>query len=349
MNLTKLKKMISEKDSCYQDVNIDSNILIHGVRDTCAKRWEMIKSHLRSKSVIVDVGSDLGYFAQRIARKFKDSLVLSFEQTPGSCEIQKEIFKQLKLYNVLVFCYRFWIETLQRLSQAVEMIDTILFFSVLYYYSEKEQRQVLKLCSAMIPEIIIEYVKQIGPGAWGGVAYLDFEKVLPDYYSHVEIIGISHDGPSEQRIIIKAWNDNFERESLDGAITGGVLEKVLAPNHKVIYKNGNWELQSKTITAENVYPKVHKNLVKGINCNNLLFFNPVWPVSEWFQDQGKKAYTDLMDKNIEITNIHIPNLIFASDGLKVIEFSNCSGNFDRPTAEQKILDIVEIFKQMKYV
>ena len=346
MDLTNLKKLISEKVSCYQDVEIDNNILVHGGRDTCEKRWEMLEPHLNDNSVIMDIGSDLGYFVQRIAQRFKKSLVLSFEQTPSSCEIQKEIYKQLKLYNALVFCYKFWIETLQRLSQAVEMIDTILFLAVLHHYSEKEQRQVLKLCSSMIPEIIIEYIVQIGNGAWGGVAYLDFEKVLPDYYSHVEVIGISHDGPSERRVLIKAWNNSFEREGLNPTMFDKYDLSNSIPNHKIIYKDGVWELRSKTKTDENVYPKVHDDFVKGVSLYNLLFLKPVWPVSVWFQEQAKKAYTDLLDKNIEISNIHLPNLIFTADGLKAIEFVNCSGNFDRPTADKCIQDIVEVLKQM---
>jgi len=347
MDLTLLKDLIAKQKSFYQDIEIDGQVLAKGTRANCAHRWAMLLPLFLNNKVYLDVGSDLGYFSQRIAWVCPDSVVLSFEANESSAKIQAEIMNVSGLTNVAVCNYKLWIEGLKRLSLAVEMIDTIMFLAVLHHYEADEQREVLELCSKMIPEIIIEYVIQVGPGKWGGKAYLDFEKELPNYYQHIATVGTSHSGPSEKRVIIRAWNDKIIREGLDGTVSGEEKEVASAPNHKLFWTDGKWILASKVMTENHTYPNVHHHLITGVNCHNILWFNSIWPTTEWFQEQARAAYNRLLGRNLKISNIHIPNLIFSSSGLQAIEYIRYGANYSLETAKQDIEKVVETFKTRK--
>ena len=122
----------------------------------CEKRWEMLKPHIKHDSVIVDVGSDLGYFTSKIAEEFSDSLVISFEQAEHSSEIQKEVLSLKKLTNVVLCRHRVDLKTLIGMSISVEAIDTFLILSAFHHLPLEETREHLAYISAISPELIIE-------------------------------------------------------------------------------------------------------------------------------------------------------------------------------------------------
>ena len=134
MDLTKLKELISKVSALYQDIEIEGLFLAKCTRVTCPARWDMIKPHLKDNSVMVDVGSDLGYFTQRIAQNFKNSVIISFEHNSRTAEVQKEIFKQLELFNAVVCNYKLW-------SGCVALICLLIFgflvFKFAFYMIEK--------------------------------------------------------------------------------------------------------------------------------------------------------------------------------------------------------------------
>ena len=346
MDLTKLKNLIAKKPSCYQDVVIDDQKLVTGTRNTCPSRWAMLGPYIKNNKVYLDVGSDLGYFSQRIAQQCPDSVVVSVEQDKTACDIQVEIMRALNLTNVLVCNACFLSDEFKRFSLAVEAVDTILFLAVLHHYEADEERKILKLCSQMIPEIIIEYVVQTGIGAWGGKAYLDFEEELKRYYDHFEIIGKNVLGPSETRVLIRGWNDKIVRESLGSNISRKVLKYANAPNHKLSYSMGKWTLYSKIKSLSKDYPKVCENFKIGVSIFNFSFFNVLWPLHDWFKKSARYAYESLLKKGVGLTDIHPPNLIFTANGLQAIDYEHKNAPFNEDQARRSIEATVNYFDKM---
>ena len=349
MDLTKLKKLVAEIPAPYQDVIVNGLVIAKGSRDTCLARWEMIKPHLKDGITVVDVGSDLGYFATRIAKEFPKSNVLSIEQNERSCNVQKELCLVQKLYNIAVCNIKIWTDNFKRISLSVEAIDTMLIFAVLHYHTEKEQTEVLKTLSKFVPNLIIEYVMITGPGAFGGTAYPDIQETIKPFYKNVEVIGKTQMGPSETRIMIKAGNSKIVREGLFSTCPKNVNKISSCPNHKLEYDEGKWILKSKISSGKNEYPKIHDNFIGGFSAHNLLLMGNVWPDPNWWKKEAIKAYNRLIAEGKEVTDIHPPNLIFSAGCLKVIDWSHSGAPFNKEKAVQDINAAGIIFERMSYV
>ena len=128
-----MKNLLNKLPEQYQDVEIGDKVY-KGIRD-CEQRWKLIKDRIRPHSVVFDIGSSLGYFAHKIAKEYPDSLVVSFEKDNDSgramVDIQKKIFKEEGIYNVVVCYHRLTKEDIERWLKHVEFVDTILLMSSL--------------------------------------------------------------------------------------------------------------------------------------------------------------------------------------------------------------------------
>lgn len=78
--------------SVYQDVLAAGQVVRRGARDA-APRWRLIEPHLPQAGVIVDVGSNFGWFAVQIAAARPNCLVLSGEADERSARVQRRVFE----------------------------------------------------------------------------------------------------------------------------------------------------------------------------------------------------------------------------------------------------------------
>lgn len=78
--------------SVYQDVLAAGQVVRRGARDA-ALRWRLIEPHLPQTGVIVDVGSNFGWFAVQIARARPNCLVLSGEADERSARVQRRVLE----------------------------------------------------------------------------------------------------------------------------------------------------------------------------------------------------------------------------------------------------------------
>lgn len=78
--------------SVYQDVLAAGQVVRRGARDA-ALRWRLIEPHLPQSGVIVDVGSNFGWFAVQIAAARPNCLVLSGEADERSARVQRRVLE----------------------------------------------------------------------------------------------------------------------------------------------------------------------------------------------------------------------------------------------------------------
>ena len=296
-----LKKLIKKLPELYQDIEIDGKLVAKGKRD-CKKRWDLMKKHIGSHDVVIDLGSAEGYFAHKIAREYPDSLVISFESDPVMCEIQKRIFQKEGIYNVVVCQHRLSHEDLEKWVGYVDCFDVILALSILHHYPAEDVEGVFDCLQKLSPMIIGEAPAEGELEACGGEAKEVVNKIIKQ---KVEILGEvpSHLGDYKRGVWIKRlWpsiGQKIVREEADayfGVSHGG--------RHKFeLIWDGDWFLNGERIVA-------------GVNVWNLLSFNIIWPDKKWWKAQVSGAYECLEFKS----DVRLWNLLMTSTGLKAFDY-----------------------------
>ena len=287
----------------YQDVEINGEVEVHGMRKSCQERWDIIKPYLKSHKTFLDIGSNLGYFTIKIAREVPNSVVASVEKNIDYAKKQLEIIKRNKLKNVILCHHDFSIEMAKFFSTYYEAVDVILMFSVLHYYSTIEAEEILKYVSRITPELIIEHPRPEEKS--GGLSTVEalapFEKTLKKYFQEVELIGEpgSYMSPDIKRDIFRARNPEFHRVADDG-------------KHKISWnKKDGWRLDKK-----------EREWIHGLNIHQFAMWNLIYPGLFWVTTQARIAYTKVRETNNMITDIHLRNLLFTSDGLQAIDYDD---------------------------
>ena len=73
----------------YQDMLYKDN-LVRGTRE-CEARWELMKPYLPSSGMVLDVGSNLGYFPVRLILSSETLAVVSIESSSKNAKKQADI------------------------------------------------------------------------------------------------------------------------------------------------------------------------------------------------------------------------------------------------------------------
>lgn len=265
------------------------------------KRWVAIKDHIGS-GVFLDVGSNYGYFSDRIASlDKKNNLVWSVESNPENAEVHKDWAKKSSLQNVVITNHRLTLIDLLKLSRTVEGIDTILALSVLHYYEASEIPEVVYLFSRIAPRLIIEFPNQNEKNVAHPetIHKVNMIKLLEFFYEKVSVVGHSPSpkDPGVNREIFVCENPYLEKSDLTSYIRGEYRR-----THSLIYSDGSWEMDEA------------KELETGLNLSNLLFFNPIYPSGDELIDMAVESYQAVSG------DCRLWNVVVTPAGVKIIDF-----------------------------
>ena len=341
IDLTELKTLLVGH-TAYQDIEIDGRQIVKGMRE-CKSRWSIIKPHIKHNTVIMEAGSDLGYFTSKIAEEFPDSLVVSIEKADRGAQIQKEILRLKKLTNVVLCNHAIDAPTLKCLNNTVEGVDTFLALSVFHHYSLEKTREFLSYISKSCPELIIEI-----PCVWSapnvtGPQYTNFDKELKNYYQNVEFIGESPLGAGQSRKTYKAWNTYLARESLTPTFDFGLNEKMKHRIHKLVYDNGKWIHTKMSVTGGQY--DVKTDWLLGFSPWTLLHWNLIYPESKWWQENALAAYQKLIDKKLPVGDTRVQNLLITPQGMVVIDWAH---NDPQETVKKHLEIVRRVFEDMDF-
>lgn len=323
MPLTRLHSLLAEYGSHpYQDIEVDGQVIVKGMNAVdCRKRWIKISGHIRPNTVVLDIGSDVGYFPLKISQQYPDVLTISIEQSEKACVIQSEKMKLNKINNVVVCNHRFSLDTLIRLDAITCPVDTVLLLNALHHQPLEESKAWLPYLAKIAPTIIVEYPTFKGPDTSTGTEYTDFDSEIKKYYSHTEVISEEEISPNQTRIILKAWNDNIHRTQLGPSYPGYSHDgyKFLYMNrvHILEYCEGQWVLNGKLYD-----PRKKSGFIPGFSVFTLLFWKPVYPEADWWRKQTVEAYQKLIDSGESIDDIRLENLLVTASGIKAIDWYN---------------------------
>lgn len=290
-----LEQQLSSLTEIYQDVYLKGEKIASGKRE-CESRYEMIAPHIKSNSVILDIGSSLGYFALRIASENPSVLVVSFESMENHCDIQKRLCEEHGIYNLIICQHRLSLEDISKWSMYVECIDMVLLLSVLHHFPKNDAIAFFDTLCDMVPKVIAEFPNQYESSICG-------TETLPEL-NHIqkfgEQIGLasSHMEPDKMREM-RLYQNTARRDNLKAFI--GIPHE----GHKFTVKHdGEFSINDKPI-------------ISGLNVWNLFHFNVVWPKPRWWRIQALGAY-DCVEKK---TDVRPWNLLVTANGLKAIDYT----------------------------
>ncbi len=316
----RILELLKQLEEIYQDVELNGEIIAKGKRD-CEARWNLIKDHITRHETILDIGSSLGYFSKKIAQTYPDSLVISFESDPIMCQIQAEMFKAEGIYNVVVCNHRLGKEGIDKWVRCVEFFDTVLLLSVLHHLPANEVVSFYSGLTAMSDELLLELPNPKEAKACGQDTFPELEKIrdiegiwLGDIPSHLEDL--------KREVVL---HEGFPRRGNLNAFFG-----VSHPDrHKFEIKDGKLN---------------GKNIIKGVNVWNLLHFNIVWPLPNWWITQAINAYGCLDWKS----DVRPWNLLRTATSLVAIDFITKFPEGDQAEyTDEDDLKLIELFTKMK--
>jgi hypothetical protein len=147
----------------YQDVLLPGR-LIPGARD-CATRWALFEHLIPEAGVLVDVGSNLGYFAMRAALERRSLAVLSLEPDSTIAERQAGLVQSHGLERICVVQGRMTAETARAWANTCDWVDVTLLLSVLHWTDDPAE--VLRQLASMSAVVIVELPDAEDDGACG--------------------------------------------------------------------------------------------------------------------------------------------------------------------------------------
>lgn len=155
----------SEETLSYQDALFKGRPVSRGGRG-CEERWELIRPHLPQRGLLLDVGSDLGYFPIRALLENPDLGAVSLEGNRESVDMQGAIARSHELSRLCV---------LQGMVNSVvsdswrrgahDRFDLTLLFSVIHWFDDPAR--VVADLFAMTDRLIVEMVDPRDVGACG--------------------------------------------------------------------------------------------------------------------------------------------------------------------------------------
>lgn len=150
--------------SVYQDVVIPGQVVRRGERD-CEARWSLIEPHLPRAGVLLDAGSNFGWFGLRATSTRPDLLVLSAEADERSARVQQAILEANGASRIMLVTRRAGAKMLQRLATVHQRFDAVFCLSILHWMPD--HCVFLQALAAQAQRIFFEYPdsRELGVGS----------------------------------------------------------------------------------------------------------------------------------------------------------------------------------------
>lgn len=297
----------------YQPIYVRGRLVHRGGRN-CADRWALIRPALpRNLQVAIDLGSNAGYFGQRIAEECPAAMVWSMESEPRRAMLQRDVLMENDARNVVLTTRQMDAVQFFRLFRSVNVADVILALSVLEYWSPDEAFAMLQMFAKLAPMLFLEVPRPEEAGAAqhpkGTIRALHpIHKVLGKVYGHVELLGATPAAtdPSKTRDLWLAENPTVWRGDLLPYVGGlGGRRHELACNHL----KRVWVLDGRDDLTK---------IGAGLNLWSVLSFDAAY--LPFGPDAIDAPYQAILEHYGTISDVHPRNILVTPDGPRPFDF-----------------------------
>jgi SAM-dependent methyltransferase len=150
--------MLEYQDALYRDETLA------GERD-CAQRWELIRPHVPARGMMLDLGSNLGYFSLRAVQTAGEVNVVSIESHAKIVARQREIVASHGSDRICVIHGQFNSAVANRWVETCDWFELTLLLSVLHWMDDPVP--VVRQLSRMSARMIVELLDHRDAGACG--------------------------------------------------------------------------------------------------------------------------------------------------------------------------------------
>jgi len=197
-----------------------------GERD-CAPRWELIEPHLPTTGIVLDIGSNLGYYGLRAADRSDGVAVVSIEADPSIGARQAELIRRLGTDRICLLEGSVSAELVATWRDTCDWFDATLALSILHWLDDPAA--VVADLSAM-SGILIAEVPDVGDrgacgrdriAAWGSDPVAWFASVtgrdaallgrMSRHTSTVPSHMVIVSGPVQRHAAKPYWGADYER------------------------------------------------------------------------------------------------------------------------------------------
>jgi hypothetical protein len=147
----------------YQDAYSPSGSA-KGERD-CEARWPLVEAHLPERGMVLDIGSNLGYFGLRAASERPGVAVVSIEADPFIAQRQGQLAAELGTDRVAVLRGGVSAATTSAWAEACPWFDLTLLLSILHWLDDPAA--VVRSLSSMSGRMLCEVPDPDDEGACG--------------------------------------------------------------------------------------------------------------------------------------------------------------------------------------
>ncbi len=147
----------------YQDEFLPGGV-VRGERD-CDERWALIAPHLPERGVLLDIGSNLGYYGLRSVVEGPKRSVVSIEADPAIADRQAKIVSEHATDRMLVLTGQLDSEGAQAWAESCDWFDATFLLAIIHWFDDPAA--VVAALSSMSGKLIIEVPDPADEGACG--------------------------------------------------------------------------------------------------------------------------------------------------------------------------------------
>ncbi len=273
------------------------------------ERWALIKPHVPNKGMVLDIGSNLGYFGVQIINSFPDVAVVSIESDPRIIARQKKVLASYKTTRICAIQGFINSSVTDAWVQTCDWFDLTLLLSIIHWFDDPAK--VVHDLSRMSSRIIAEVPDARDTGAcgqdkihlWGDNPLAWFQKVtnrpcrhighISRHTSHIPAHLILIEGPVDRTPTIPYWD--YQSEHPRGN------------DYRLAFDGESLRL---AIRQEVV------DYVPGINLVSLMKLGRlVWPRPRYFIRQGVAAIQSSYQHEDPLPH----NMLWTLQGIKIID------------------------------
>lgn len=278
-----------------------------GERD-CQVRWGVIEGFIPTSGVLLDVGSNLGYFSLRATHENPELIALSLEADPAIADRQRLLIEQNANHRVTLLQGALSAAACDEWSRTCDAVDTTLLLAILHWIDDPARA--VKALSSMSGRIVAEVPHPDDEGACGQTKLAEwtdpvawFEKVtgrptrligrMERHTSSVPSYVVVVEGPVRREPELPYWGSTYDHPK--------------GRRYEILQDGSRTEL---TIRGE------VQDHIGGINLVNLQHLGKlVWPPINVWEDWFKRALAEVPKHPDPLPH----NALWTAQGLAMVD------------------------------